>query len=192
MSGVIPGVEAELRVVTGTGGPLGPAAAPAFDDFYRREFERQCRRAFLLTGSNEVANDVVHSAMLEMYRRWSTIDEPAAYLSKAVLNRCRDRGRRGRTADRAAHLIAEPVAVPGEPYLATADAMVLDAALAGLPFNHRAAIVLRYYAGLTTPEIAAALDCPVGSVGPFVARGLVRLRAALDPDDFTDAPEVHR
>ena len=51
--------------------------------------------------------------------------------------------------------------------------------LAALPFNHRAAIVLRYYAGFTTEEIARALDCAPGSVGPWIDRGLTAMRKVL-------------
>lgn len=48
-----------------------------------------------------------------------------------------------------------------------------------LPFNQRAAIVLRYYHRMTEREIAAALGCRSGSVGPWLHRGLRRLREEL-------------
>jgi RNA polymerase sigma factor (sigma-70 family) len=40
-------------------------------------------------------------------------------------------------------------------------------------------VVLRYYAGLTTDEIASELGCPPGSVGPWIHRALAKLRKAL-------------
>jgi DNA-directed RNA polymerase specialized sigma24 family protein len=82
--------------VTATGEPRlnGGAGTTPFDDFYRAELDRQVRRAYLLTGSAELADDIVHDAMVAMYRRWDAIDEPAAYLNRAVLNGCRDAGRR--------------------------------------------------------------------------------------------------
>ncbi len=58
------------------------------------------------------------------------------------------------------------------------DAPLYDA-LARLPFKHRAAVVLRYYLGLTELEIAAHLDCPPGSGGPWIRRGLDRLATEL-------------
>jgi RNA polymerase sigma factor (sigma-70 family) len=56
---------------------------------------------------------------------------------------------------------------------------VLDDALASLPFNQRAALVLRYFEGQSTAQIAATLDCAPGSVGPWIDRGLGKLRKAL-------------
>lgn len=155
---------------------LGPDETAPFESFYRSELEPQVRRAYLLTGSNEVANDVVHDAMIEVYRRWSSLERPAAYLTVAVMNRCRDRARRGRVADRAAPMIAAPDAVPDD---ADQHRAAIDRALGGLPFNHRAAIVLRFYGGLTADEIASALGCPSGSVGPWINRGLAALRKEL-------------
>jgi RNA polymerase sigma factor (sigma-70 family) len=56
---------------------------------------------------------------------------------------------------------------------------ILDDVLATLPFRHRAAVVLRYYGDMSTAEIAAALDCAPGSVGPWIDRALKKLRKAL-------------
>lgn len=52
-------------------------------------------------------------------------------------------------------------------------------ALAALPFNHRAAVVLRFYQQFTDTEIADLLHCRPGSVGPWIQRGLRRLRKEL-------------
>ena len=52
------------------------------------------------------------------------------------------------------------------------------AALAALPPQQRAVLVLRYYLDLSEAEIARTLDCRVGTVKSQTARGLVALRAA--------------
>ncbi|HEY7069403.1 MAG TPA: sigma factor-like helix-turn-helix DNA-binding protein, partial [Acidimicrobiales bacterium] len=52
-------------------------------------------------------------------------------------------------------------------------------ALNQLPFNHRAALVLRYYHQLPEREIADLIGCRPGSVGPWIRRGLERLRKDL-------------
>lgn len=149
---------------------------PTFEQFYVAELDGQVRRAFLLTGSNEVANDIVHDAMIDVYRKWATLRSPGAYLNRAVLNRCRDRGRRSHVADRALRMVTTAeLAQPS----GAADSVALERVLAGLPFNHRAALVLRFYGGATTAEIAAALDCRPGSVGPWITRGLAALRKEL-------------
>ncbi|MGH9231621.1 MAG: RNA polymerase sigma factor [Acidimicrobiales bacterium] len=48
-----------------------------------------------------------------------------------------------------------------------------------MPFNHRAVIVLRFYHDLTEQEIAQLIGCRPGSVGPWIQRGLRKLRKAL-------------
>lgn len=143
-----------------------------FTVFYRAEAPGQIRRAALLTGSDETANDVVHDALAAMYRRWGEIADPGPYLNRAVLNGCRDRGRRSAVQRRLVDRLRT-----GRTDGAERD--VLTDVLRRLPFNQRAAVVLRYYAGYTTPEIAEALGCPPGSVGPWIDRALRRLREEL-------------
>jgi RNA polymerase sigma factor (sigma-70 family) len=147
--------------------PLGGS----FADFYRLEMAGQVRRAALLTGSSDLARDVVHDAFLEMFRRWDQLDHPGPYLNRAVLNRCRDiaRAHRRRTGLMARLVVDEP-AYDAEPV-----ADLLD----GLPFNQRAVIVLRFYVGLNNNEISDALGCPPGSVGPWLDRALHRLRKVM-------------
>jgi DNA-directed RNA polymerase specialized sigma24 family protein len=65
------------------------ADGSAFGDFYRLELDAHVRRAVLLLGSNDIANDVVHDAFIAVYRRWETLEEPRPYLHMAVLNGCR-------------------------------------------------------------------------------------------------------
>jgi DNA-directed RNA polymerase specialized sigma24 family protein len=71
-----------------------PARDEAFAAFYRLELDRQARRAFLLLGSNEAADDVVHDAFVAVYLRWDDLAEPGPCLNRVVLNGCRDVGRR--------------------------------------------------------------------------------------------------
>jgi RNA polymerase sigma factor (sigma-70 family) len=146
--------------------------APTFAEFYRAEVGGQVRRAALLVGSAEQANDLVHDAFVEIYRRWSELERPAPYLNRAVLNRCRDAGRSRR---RQVRLLPRLVAVDREPWEPDSIAPLLDA----LPFNQRAAIVLRFYVGMSNVEIAQVLRCPPGSVGPWIDRALKQLRKAL-------------
>lgn len=149
-----------------------PTPDAEFSDFYTREFTLQVRRAFVLLRSNEAANDVVHDAMIEVLARWSDLRQPAAYLNRSVLNRCRDFGRRSVTHRRMLSRLVDSTDGPGpqEP---------LGDLFDGLPFNQRAAVVLRYYSGLSIAEIAEALDCPQGSVGPWLDRALKAMKEAL-------------
>jgi len=56
---------------------------------------------------------------------------------------------------------------------------ILRRALEELPEEYRLPIVLHHCEGLTYEEIARLLDCPRGTVGTNIHRGLERLRSAL-------------
>jgi RNA polymerase sigma factor (sigma-70 family) len=159
----------------GVGDAVGAAeerTGTAFDDFYRRELDGQVRRAALLLGSDAVANDVVHDAFVAVFRRWDSLDEPGPYLNVAVLNGCRGIHRRRSRYDRLVPRLLDRTA-------ASSDGDELDDVLETLPFHQRAAVVLRFYGGLTTDEIARALECAPGSVGPWIDRALTKMRKAL-------------
>lgn len=143
-----------------------------FTTFYQSEFMGQVRRAWLVTGSAEVAHDVVHDAMIEVYSRWDSLVSPGAYLNRAVLNGCHQIDRRTVAQRRLLPRLVDRGAD-------SATGEVLDDVLDELPFNQRAAVVLRYYGGMSTAEIAQALNCAPGSVGPWINRALKKMRKAL-------------
>jgi len=142
-----------------------------FEEFYRREHVGQVRRAALMVGRIGLAEDFVHDAFIAVYDRWDDLDNPGAYLNRAVLNGCRDHWRRQDSQGRALGRLD----APGR----SAEHDILWDVLGRLPFSQRAAVVLRYYGGLTEAGIAAALDCPPGSVGPWIARALTTMREEL-------------
>lgn len=60
--------------------------------------------------------------------------------------------------------------------------MDLDEALKGLSEAERLCVSLCHGAGMTHPEIADALNLPLGTVKSHVKRGLDKLRLRLDPE----------
>ncbi len=167
------GLRRGVGVRVALGDPILTVEAPAeFQTLYGDEFERQVRRAALLVGSSDVANDIVQEAFVRLYQRWDRVEDPGPYLHRSVLNGCRDHGRR---QTRVRNLEERLRARPGD----TPNHEILWDVLADLPFNQRAAVVLRYYAGMTEKEIAEQLDCRPGSVGPWISRGLNKMRKAL-------------
>lgn len=151
---------------------MGETVVSTFDTFYSREHAPQVRRAALLVGSHELANDLVHDAFIQVYNRWGQLENPGGYLNRAVLNACRDEGRSRVVRLRALDRLTDRTAAVNQ-------ADHLTDALMALPFNQRAAVVVRYYAGMNVDEIADHLGKPPGSVGPWIARGLAKLRKAL-------------
>ncbi|MHB8960481.1 MAG: RNA polymerase sigma factor [Candidatus Limnocylindrales bacterium] len=79
-----------------------------------------------------------------------------------------------------ASLDAADLADPGRAAVAAEEAWSVREALRGLEEPYRETVALRYFAGLTVPEIAEACDRPQGTVKTHLHRGLLRLRERLD------------
>ena len=116
------------------------------------------------------AQDLVHDAFADVFAKWDALRDPGPYLNTAVLNRCRDHGRRAAMSDRRLRLL---IPDPGNE-----DEQLWDA-VQHLSFNHRAVVVLRFYHRMTNNEIAAVLGCRTGSIGPWLQRALTQLRKDL-------------
>jgi RNA polymerase sigma-70 factor, ECF subfamily len=69
---------------------------------------------------------------------------------------------------------------------------VLAAAVRALPARRRLVVFLRYYADLSYPEIAAALDISEGTVGATLSQAHDLLRQALTPQDDHEASQPSR
>ncbi len=143
-----------------------------FDELYRREYAPMLRVAFLLTDSNEVAEEAVHDAFAKVYERRERLARPGGYLRTCVVNRCRDLQRRRRFER------SRPTGeAPGSTELVADE--ILDA-LAKLPMRQRAALVLRYYEDLSEADIAEALGVRPGTVKSLLSRGLDQLREVIE------------
>ena len=68
--------------------------------------------------------------------------------------------------------------------------MDLDEALKSLNETERVCVSLCHGAGMSHPEIAAAMNLPLGTVKSHVKRGLDKLRARLSPAQG-DGRSVH-
>lgn len=148
----------------------GVAEDARFAGFYRREYDRAVRLAWLLTGSAAAAEDVVQDAMAGLYRRFARVVAPEAYLRRAVVNLSRTWQRdERRQRERVSLLELE------RPVLARGDAELLEA-VARLAYRQRVVIVARYWGGWSETEIAEALGCRRGTVKSLASRALDRLR----------------
>ncbi|MGI8665824.1 MAG: SigE family RNA polymerase sigma factor [Jatrophihabitans sp.] len=153
-------------------------AGESFDDFVRREQAGLVRYAALLTGSRAQGEDLVQDVLVRVYLRWEQVSQAhrdaLAYVRRAVTNEHVSWRRRWSTRQigfvAPEDLPARPVPPSDQP-----DEQ-LWACLQQLPRQQRAAVVLRYYEGLTDPEIGEVLGCRPGSVRAHVSRGLATLR----------------
>src|SRR5688572_29687547 len=125
-----------------------------FADVFAVHQAEALRLAYLLTGDAHRAEDIVSEAFVKVFRNWGRVDQPRAYIRRAVINESNSRFRRlaleRREAakrqgdDRGARTAEERLA----------DQDQIFAALRRLPERQRTALVLRYYADLPERDIA--------------------------------------
>jgi RNA polymerase sigma-70 factor (sigma-E family) len=148
-----------------------------FEDFVASRGRDLWRTAWLLTGDAHKAEDLVQTALMKCWRRWSSIaDEGAveAYVRRAMVTTYTDWWRRRWNGER-------PTAVlPDVTQLDVDQGLRQDslAALAALPRGQRAVLVLRFYDDLTEAQTAEMLGISVGTVKSQTSRALNALRSS--------------
>ncbi len=140
---------------------------------YRAYWPRAFRAAFLVVHDSAAAEDIAQEAFLAAIRSLDRFDGRRPFgpwLHRIVVNRAIDWAR-ARTLRGEAELVDAP-GVDDE--MREVDAVA--AAIASLPPDHRAVIVLRYLLEYTPGEIASLLELPRGTVNSRLRRGLDTLR----------------
>jgi RNA polymerase sigma-70 factor (sigma-E family) len=155
----------------GTARPEESATERAFTELYRSERDKLVRLAYLLTGSQAVAEDIVQDVFIKAHPRLAAVEQPVAYLRRAVTNACWSWHRRRQREIR--HLDRRPAVVSGEHDIEMWDA------LARLSPRRRSVLVLRYYMDLPEAETAEALGWRIGTVKSTAHRALQDLRRML-------------
>jgi RNA polymerase sigma-70 factor (sigma-E family) len=159
-------------------------ADAAFEEFVHSRSAHLLRLALLLTGWNAAAaEDLTQTVLERAYGRRRTLfgsDRAAEpYVRRMLVNAAID-WRRGLHRRAELPLDAAARLEASDRSDAVADRDLLVRALAALPPRQRAVLVLRYWEDLPDAEIAAALNCAVGTVRSQASRGLERLRRATD------------
>jgi RNA polymerase sigma-70 factor (ECF subfamily) len=168
----------------------------ALDALLRRHHDRVlaiCRR---LAGNEADALDATQEALIAIARGIGRFDGRARFSTwayRVTTNACLDELRRRRRRPVAA-LPDEAEAPHAAPAVLAAgiellpDRLAVDAALAELPEEFRAAVVLRDLCDLDYAEIATALDLPPGTVRSRIARGRAHLARRLAPGNQAGEP----
>ena len=156
--------------------------------------------AVLMTGNRAVAEEQVQEALLSAWRgiRGFRAGRPfkpwvLRILVNAVLSH--QRRRTLPTVNLDGNGPAEPEAVNADP-VETLDALenrlALRRAIAGLSPDHRQVVTLRYFAGLTVPEVARTLGIREGTAKSRLHRALALLREQLDDPAPATAQQTDR
>jgi RNA polymerase sigma-70 factor (sigma-E family) len=153
-----------------------------FDLFVAARMGGLVRFAYLLTGDLGHAEDLVQTALMQVYVRARRLapDDPERYVRRVVINANISRFRRRRVAESLVECTPE-VAAPDRPEAVAEQADTLRRLLAGLPPRQRTVLALRYCADLAEAEIAALMGISPGTVKSLASRGLARLRAEVSP-----------
>ena len=168
-----------------SGSGIDPRAVDAaVSDLYARHRVGLTRLALLLVDDEQSAQDVVQEAFAGLYRRWAEIRPADAtvaqnYLRSSVLNLSRSVLRRRKTA-RGYTPEHTPDARSAESLaLLRVEHRAVLRALAHVAPRQREVLVLRYWAGLSEAEIAAATGLSAGGVKSTASRGLAALEKQL-------------
>ncbi|MEI6373619.1 MAG: RNA polymerase sigma factor SigM [Actinomycetes bacterium] len=175
----------------------------AFGELFRRHRDRLWSVALRTLGDPEEAADAVQDGLISAYRNAASYRGDAAvttWLHRIVVNACLDRVRR-RTSRPTVALPDDDLAPEASRLTVRRDAMderetalEINRALAALPSDQAAAVVLIDVEGWSVEEAAVILDCPPGTVKSRCSRGRVKLAATLghlrNPESNGDVPTL--
>lgn len=151
---------------------------------FGEEASNLVRLARFFVDDRDAAEDLVQEAFIRLARSVHRVQEPnkvPAYLRSIVLNLARDHNRRGLVSLRHRMRMGdEAVAGSDDEWEIRDDQRRVIEALRELPSGQRNCLVLRYYLGLSNPEIAATLSVSVNTVKTQIQRGMAGLGRTLD------------
>ncbi len=167
--------------------------AQALGQLYDRYAPAMLGLAQRITTKRDAAEDLVHEVFLEAWETASSYDESRgsvrAWLLMRTRSRCIDFRRaahQSRTMPVAEQFWAEHFNSDGSDMVDAPDHAMIRNELTNLPQDQRDALLLGYFEGLSSTEIAARMGSPVGTVKTRVAAALGKLRGALTEQNRGD------
>ncbi len=159
----------------------------SWEEIVREHSGRVYRLAYRLTGNPHDAEDLTQEVFVRVFRSLHTYtpDNFAGWLHRITTNLFLDKARRrarlrfDALGDEAVERLASNAAAADRPLTENMFDADVEQALADLPEEFRAAVVLCDVEGLSYEEIAAVLDIKLGTVRSRIHRGRKLLRAAL-------------
>jgi RNA polymerase sigma-70 factor (ECF subfamily) len=156
------------------------------------------RCALALGKDSHWAEDLVQETLVEAWRSLSRFDGRCRF-STWLYGILRHRFLKGRRHQNAVRLSASDAlgqeqrtgCSPDHSAEVSEDAQRVRRAVSNLPEEHRLVVELRFFAGATLDEIAAALGCPLGTVKSRLHHALEKLRQMnLAVNLFTSSRET--
>jgi RNA polymerase sigma-70 factor (sigma-E family) len=157
-----------------------------FTEYFVSRGAKLRRMAYMLCGDWHEAEDLVQATFIRLYRRWRSLRDETldAYAYRVLVNVFLNGRKRSQREQVAAHM----------PESATQDAtsgirVDLVRALAELPPQQRAAVVLRHLTDMSVAEVADMMGVAEGTVKSQTARG-VRQEGLSPAANPVDTPTV--
>ena len=161
----------------------------AFAGLVRGVADRLFAVAWRVLRDADAAEDAVQAALIAAWDDLPTLRDPARFEAwvyrLTVRSACRE-ARRSRPRVATVRLLDPDGGEDPDPAAFAADRDAVAHGFAGLSAEHRAVLVLRFYVGLTVPEIAETLAIPVGTATSRLHYGLRAMRATLEAEARMD------
>ena len=153
-------------------------AAIGFEEFVAARSPALLRTAWLLTGDDGLAEDLVQTALSKAWPRWGAVqhDDPEGYVRAIVATTYATWWRRKWRGEVPTEAL--PDSATPDAYAAADLRDPVRRALATLTRGQRAVVVLRHFDDLTEAQTAAALGISVGTVKSQDARAMASLRTS--------------
>jgi RNA polymerase sigma-70 factor (ECF subfamily) len=166
---------------------VGSALVPTWDEIVEQHSVRVYRLAYRLTGNKHDAEDLTQEVFVRVFRSLSSYTPGTfeGWLHRITTNLFLDGARRkakirfDALADDAETRLPSRAVTPDTAVLEGLFDDDVETALAALPPDFRAAVVLCDIEGLSYEEIADVLDLKLGTVRSRIHRGRSMLRKAL-------------
>jgi RNA polymerase sigma-70 factor (ECF subfamily) len=163
------------------------SAVPSWEEIVDQQSDRVYRLAFRLTGNRHDAEDLTQEVFVRVFRSLATY-QPGTFegwIHRITTNLFLDQARRKQRirfdalSDERADRLRSELPSPDTAYADQTFDDDIERALATLPPEFRAAVVLCDVEGLSYDEIAQILDAKLGTVRSRIHRGRAMLRTAL-------------
>ena len=154
---------------------------PTASELYRANAPWALRVAFLLTGDQQTAQDLVHDAFVKVLgrpRKATDIHDFKAFLRRTLVNLSRSRLRRLQLERAQKADLSPSTALEHD----VARRYETRRALLSLPVRQRTVIVLRYFEDLSEADTALAMDVTVAAVKSLTQRAMKTLKNELEGD----------
>jgi RNA polymerase sigma-70 factor (ECF subfamily) len=158
----------------------------SFESFMHAHSRRLVQALTMISLDRETAADAAQEAFIELYLRWDRADrprDPAAWLYRVGINRCKDHRRFLSRTTRVVERLgswAGPDGEGGDEVVSWAPGPDFATALRSLPIGQRMAATLYYLNDLSVSDIAGIMGVSDGTVNSHLHRAREALKKLVE------------